>query len=68
MIRSWPSRGCCAMVKGKVSKDVKTCKKFLLELPLAVRQAVTKPQHVGARLLIFKLTVWRFLLKIIKTV
>ena len=68
MSRSWPTRGCCAVVKEKVSKDVNNCKKFPLELPLAVRQAVTKPQHVGARLLIFNLTVWRFLLKIIKTV
>ena len=31
-----------------------------------MRQAVTKPQHVGALLLIFNLTVWRFLLQIIK--
>jgi hypothetical protein len=31
-----------------------------------VQQALTKRQHAGSLLLIFNLTVWRFLLKIIK--
>jgi len=66
MSRSWPTRGCWAVVKKKVSKDVNNCKKCPLEMPRAVRQAVTKLQHVGALLLISNLTVWRFLLKIIK--